>query len=82
MSARVHAMAGYAFTLRRPRRAQSAGGHDPQQLPFDPSALEGPFEDKSIFVGGWVRFVAGASSLPTRQRPRKAMEGRSSKEQE
>jgi phospholipase D1/2 len=35
---------------------------DPQQLPFDPSALEARDEDKSIFVGGlgplWKRLTA------------------------
>lgn len=39
---------------------------DPQQLPFDPSALEARDEDKSIFVGGlgalWRRLTSSAPS--------------------
>jgi phosphatidylserine/phosphatidylglycerophosphate/cardiolipin synthase-like enzyme len=45
---------------------------DPQQLPFDPSALEARDEDKSIFVGGlgalWRRLIGSDSAKPEKRR--------------
>jgi phospholipase D1/2 len=45
---------------------------DPQQLPFDPSALEARDEDKSIFVGGlgalWQRLTGSKSATPKARR--------------